>query len=454
MALKRTLGPWQFFSFAFGAIVGVGWIVLLGDWLQRGGPIGATLGFALGGVLMALIGLCYAEASGMMPVAGGEMNFGVEAWGKAVGFWGGWAVTLVYTAAAGYAASSLAWILDYLIPGIKGPALYSFRGTAIHAGSLAVAVATVALLTWVNLRGVRSSSRFQDWLTYSKIVIALVFIGAGFIGGNTANLQPIFNTDGGRTAMGGMISVMAIVPWFLGGFNIVPQIMEERAEGTSIALVGRVTVAAILVGAVFYCLVILSGAMAMPWRELVTTELPAAAAFRQAFNSEWLARLVLLTGLFGVATVGNGSVVAASRMLFSMSRASMIGPRFAETSATSGVPDRAIIFTGIIAAALTLLGRQGIGPVVAVGAIGMSVGYLITSAAVYVLRRRSPERDRPYRIPFGGAVSLVAAVGSAALIVAALYDPYAGAGHKFPLEWGILVFWILLGAALYARRRT
>lgn len=453
MALKPTLGPWQFFSYSFGCIVGVGWIVLLGNWLERGGPVGAAIGFAVGGVLMALIGLCYAEAAGMLPVAGGEMAFGLEGWGKGMGFLGGWMVVLIYSAAAGYCASSLAWILDYLVPGIKGPALYTFRGSDIHLGSLAAALGTVLILTWVNLRGVKSSSRFQDWLTYGKIAIALIFISAGILGGSTANLQPLFNTGGGRTPLGGVISVMAIVPWFLGGFNIMPQVMEERAEGTSIALIGRVTVAAILAGALYYCLVIISGSMAMPWKEMLTRELPAAAAFKQAFNSEWLARMVLVTGLFGVATVGNGAVVAASRVLFSMSRASLLGPTFGVTSTEAGVPARAILFVGFIAGLGTLLGRQGISPVVAVGAICMSIGYLITSAMVWKLRRTQPGRDRPYRIPMGGAVSLVAAIGSAALIVAALYDPYANAGHKFPLEWGILVFWIVLGVVLYLRQR-
>ncbi|HEX9892858.1 MAG TPA: hypothetical protein VGA78_02995, partial [Gemmatimonadales bacterium] len=69
--LRPALGPWQFFSFAFGSIVGVGWVVLLGDWLQRGGPVGAILGFAIGGGLMVLIGLCYGEAATMFPVSGG-----------------------------------------------------------------------------------------------------------------------------------------------------------------------------------------------------------------------------------------------------------------------------------------------------------------------------------------------------------------------------------------------
>jgi len=107
MALKRTLGPWQYFSFSFGTVVGVGWIVLLGDWLQRGGPAGAIIGFAVGGLLMALIGLCYAEASGMFPVSGGEMAFALEGFGKRAGFGTGWALVLVFIAAAAIAAAPL-----------------------------------------------------------------------------------------------------------------------------------------------------------------------------------------------------------------------------------------------------------------------------------------------------------------------------------------------------------
>jgi len=212
-------------------------------------------------------------------------------------------------------------------------------------------------------------------------------------------------------------------------------------------------VAAILAGALYYCLVIISGSMAMPWKEMLTRELPAAAAFKQAFNSEWLARLVLVTGLFGVATVGNGAVVAASRVLFSMSRARLLGPTFGVTTTETAVPARAILFVGFIAGLGTLLGRQGISPVVAVGAICMSIGYLITSAMVWKLRRTQPDRERPYRIPMGGLVSLVAAVASALLILAALYDPYASAGKRIPLEWMILAVWGALGFGLFTRQK-
>ena len=453
-ALKKTLGPWQYFSFSFGTVVGVGGIVLLGDWLQRGGPAGAIIGFALGGLMMALIGLCYAEASGMFPVSGGEMAFALEGFGRRAGFATGWALVLVFIAAAAYCGSSLAWILDYLIPGIRGPALYSFRGSEIHAGSLAVALGAIGVFTWVNLRGVQSSGRFQDWFTYSKILIALVFIVAGVAGGSADNLQPLFSTVDGRTPIGGILAVLALVPWFLGGFNAVPQVMEERAEGVSLKVLGRVIVGSILAGALFYCLVIFSGSMPMPWTELVTKELPAAAAFRASFNSEWLARLVLITGIFGVSTVGNGSVVAASRTLFAMSRAGLIGPGLSQTDPVSGAPARATIFVGLVAALGAMLGRQGIAPIVAVGAIGMSLGYLVTSATVLKFRRIEPDRPRPYKIPLGTLVALVATLASTLLILAALRDPWVTAAGKVPLEWMVMGAWAVIGIGFYARRKV
>jgi amino acid transporter len=448
-SLKRALGPWQFFSFAFGSIVGVGWVVFLGDWLNRGGPVGAILGFGVGAALMALIGLCYAEALTMFPVSGGEVPFAFEAFGVGPAYAVGWALIMTYIGAVAYVASSMAWILDYLVPGIQGPALYAFRGTDIHLGSLLIALLTVAWLTWLNSRGVRSSGRFQDVLTYSKILVAVVFMAAGIFGGSVGNLEPLFSTANQRTAVGGVLAVMAVVPWFLGGFNTIPQVMEEKAERTSLRLVGRITVLSIGAGALFYCLVILSASMALPWRELVARELPAATAFRQAFGSELLARVVLLTGLLGIATVGNGTFVAATRLLFALSRASLLAPGFGRTHPVTGAPDRAILFTGLVAALGTLLGRQGIGPIVAVGAVGLSFGYFLTSAAVLRLRFTAPDQPRPYRVRMGVPVAAAATVGSLGLMAAALRDHWTGAGGRFPFEWMLLGAWAGIGLVLW-----
>lgn len=447
--LRQSLGLSQYFSLSFGSIVGVGWIVLLGQWLQAGGPLGAIIGFGLGGAMMGLIGLCYAEAAGMYPVSGGEMAYGYAAFGPGAGFVAGWALVLMYIGAVSYVCLSMAWIVDVLVPGLRGPALYAILGGTIHLGSLLVAATTLATFVFVNARGVRSAGRFQDVFTYTKIGIALIFLAAGLIGGSTANLQPLFQTAGGRTPAGSVLAVLAIVPWFFGGFNGISQAMEERSPDTSLRLVGRVTVLTILAAALFYCLAILSASMTMPWQQLVTREIPAATTFREAFGSPLLERLVLLTGLFGVATVGNAVFLCGTRVLFAMGRGGLASPWLASTHPVTRVPDHALAVVSVLAALGLLAGREGIGPIVSVGAVCFAVAYLITSAAMMRLRRTAPEHPRPYRMPLGRLVAPAASLGSLGLLVASLWGPWSSARGRVPTEWLVLALWIVAGAALW-----
>ncbi|MEZ4587264.1 MAG: amino acid permease [Gemmatimonadales bacterium] len=115
--LKKTLGGVQFFSIGFGTIVGVGWIVYLGPWFEQAGPVGTAVAFLIGGLLMAVIGLCYAELATMFPVAGAEAAYGYAAFGGPVGFAVGWSLVLMLIAVIPYVSVSLAWILDVLFPG-------------------------------------------------------------------------------------------------------------------------------------------------------------------------------------------------------------------------------------------------------------------------------------------------------------------------------------------------
>ena len=94
----------------------------------------------------------------------------------------------------------------------------------------------------------------------------------------------------------------------------------------------------------------------------------------------------------------------------------------------------------------------GGGDGLAVGAIGMSLGYLVTSATVLKFRRAEPDRARPYKMPMGNVVALVATLGSTALILAALRDPWVSSGGKVPLEWMLMAAWAVVGFIFYSRR--
>jgi len=451
--LQRTVGAGQYFTLAFGTIVGVGWIVVLGSWLDHAGPFGAIVAFALGGAIIMLVGLCYGELAAMFPVSGGEFAYAYEIFGLRSAFVVGWALLLNYMAAVAYVSLSAAWIVDALVPGIRGPALYTFRGGEVRLGSLIVASTVTAGLTIINYRGVKSATRLQDWLTYGKIVIALVFLTAGFVAGSAANLEPPFKVDASGSIIPGILGVLVVTPWFYGGFNTVPQAMEERSTGVSLQSVGRMILLSIGVGIAFYCLVILSASMVVPWKELVAMDLPAATAFQVAFRSSFLAKVVLLSGLFGVITVGNGTAFAGTRLLFALSRAQIITPRFAAVHPRFGSPHRAVLFVGGIAAIALLLGRNGILPIISVGGTCLSLGYATVCLGTLRLRRKDPARHRPFGVPGGAVTAAVASVSAVALLGLSLYEPVA-ANKGIPLELWTLIAWAAIGLGVWAAARS
>lgn len=71
-----------FFSFAFGSMIGVGWVTGIGSWFVSAGPLGAIVAFGLAAIFMSLIGLCYAEVTSAIPVAGGEVAYAYKAFGS------------------------------------------------------------------------------------------------------------------------------------------------------------------------------------------------------------------------------------------------------------------------------------------------------------------------------------------------------------------------------------
>jgi amino acid transporter len=193
--------------------------------------------------------------------------------------------------------------------------------------------------------------------------------------------------------------------------------------------------------------------MAGPWQQITTQELPAAAAFRLAFDSELLARVVLVTGLFGIGTVGNACSIAVTRLLYSLSRSRWITPVFTRLHATRGSPVPAIVFATTFSLLGCFLGRAGLAPIVNVGSAVAAVAYLIASLSVIRLRRIDPARARPYRMPGGVPLAVVAALGSGFLTLSSFRQHWVDARGAFPLEWAILLVWAAIGLGLYRQAR-
>lgn len=74
----KVLGAWDILVIAFGAMIGWGWVVSSGSWIQKGGVVGASIAFAIGGVMIFFIGLTYAELTAAMPQCGGRARLQLQ----------------------------------------------------------------------------------------------------------------------------------------------------------------------------------------------------------------------------------------------------------------------------------------------------------------------------------------------------------------------------------------
>ena len=451
--LKGELSTRQIFSLGFGTIIGVGWVIVLGEWLGQAGPVGAAGAFLAGGLLMVMVGLCYAEMASLIPASGGEVAYTYEVFGAGPCFAVGWLLLLVWVATTTFEAISVGWIASALVPASEGPALYWSLGAPVHLGSLLLGLGGMLLLTLLNYRGAKEAARFQEILTLILIVAAAGFVAAGIGWGSVTHLRPFFGENVSGSALTGMLAVFVAAPFWLGGFSVIPQVMEERAPGTSSRLAARMIVLSIALAAAFYALVILSAAMTTPWRDLLDLELPAAGAFQIAVDSPVMAKVVLGVALLGLITTWNAVFIAGSRVLFALGRARLLPAWFSRVHPVHGTPATAVVFIGVLGSVGIFLGRNAIVPIVNVGAVGMCVAYLVTCLGVVQMRRRRPGQSSPYRVPGGSVTALAAAAACLVLLGIAFVRPYTSGESVFPLEWIYLAVWGGLGLILWVTAR-
>jgi amino acid transporter len=285
------------------------------------------------------------------------------------------------------------------------------------------------------------------------LILSLVFIFAGLFWGNTSNLKPLFSESHTGPVLGGIFAVFVMMPFFFGGFNVIPQVMEEKSPGTSLRLAGKVILLSICAAAAFYLLVILSSSMATPWKRLLTMELPAAGAFEAAFRSGLMARVVLLAGLCGIITTWNTVFVSSSRIIFSLGRGRIIPPVFGKVHPVFGSPYVSVVFVGIIGSLGIFLGRSAIVTIINVSGACFGISFLLICFGVVKLKRSKPFQHRPFRVPGGLPTAVFGVVSSCFILFLALYQPYIRSEGSLPVEWAILLGWGLIGVLFWMLAR-
>lgn len=451
--LARAMTLKNYVALGLGSIIGVGWVVVAGDWLVRGGPLGAILGFILGGLMLTIIGLSYAELTPAIPVAGGEVAFAFKAFGSGLSFLTGWFLSFAYIALCPFEAVAMGWLVEYLVPGLKSKPLYSVGSYPVSLLSIVTGIALSLFIIILNYRGVKNSARFQTMATILIFVCVGAFVLIALLRGDFSNMHPLFVGKGTRTAVPvSIIAILAIVPFFYSGFDTIPQGAEESAKSLNPKDLGKAVIVSIIIAAIFYAVVILALSICMPWQKTIAYEMPTATAFQAAFGYAWAAKLVLLAALFGLITSFNGFFIAATRVLFATGRGGLLSGWFGDVSAKYKTPKNAILFVGMITLIGPFIGRSSLLPIVNAASLAFISGWFITCLSTIRLRKTAPDMRRPYKVRNKAILHLGAII--AGIIIFLMLFPGTPAQLRWPLEYLIPGTWLLMGYAGYRWQKS
>lgn len=442
--LARQLRATDYFTLGWGTMVGVGWLVIMDDWLLRGGALGALLGFVIGGALLLPIGWVYGKLVVAMPDAAGEIAYTSAVFSRRISFATGWMMTLAYFIVCPWEAVAVGRIAGYIIPGLDSMELYRIAGRPVYLPHLIIGLPLTALLTLLNYRGIRLSATFQNWTSFGTLALFVVFVALGVSHGSQANIQPLFT----HTPLISILLVIQIVPYFMTGFESVGKAAEEASPNFRSQGFFRAIWMAIFIGILFYASIVAAVAFVAPWRQLTGEKFMTAVAFQRALGSRWIVQIILAAALLSLFKCFNGNFVAASRLLFALGRRGMVDSRVGIIHPRYRTPSAAVLCVGLATAACMLLGDAILVPITEVGSVACAIGWSATCASCLALARFQPEV-----MMLSAAERAVAWFGLAVGIAMALMKliPLIP-GHFTIYEWLALGVWIALGAISNRRK--
>jgi APA family basic amino acid/polyamine antiporter len=437
--LARQLRATDYFTLGWGTMVGVGWLVIMDDWLLRGGALGALLGFVIGGALLLPIGWVYGRWVVAMPDAAGEIAYTSAVFARPVSFATGWMMTLAYFIVCPWEAVAVGRIAGYIVPRLDSIELYRIAGRPVFLPHLVIGLALTALLTLLNYRGIRFSATFQNWTSFGTLALFIVFVALGVSRGSPANIRPLFT----HTPWISILLVIQIVPYFMTGFESVGKAAEEASPDFRTRGFFRAIWMAIFSGILFYASIVAAVAFVAPWRRLTGERFMTAVAFQQALGSRWIVQIILAAALLSLFKCFNGNFVAASRLLFALGRRGMVDSRAGAIHARYQTPSAAVLCVGLATAACMLLGDSILVPVTEVGSVACAIGWSATCASCLALTRVRPDVMMLSAVERGVAWFGLAVGIAMALMKVIPFVP----GHFTVNEWMALGIWMALGVA-------
>jgi basic amino acid/polyamine antiporter, APA family len=486
----RAIGLFDGTMIVVGSMIGSGIFIVAADIArQTGSPGGLLLTWILTGILTIAAALSYGELAALFPHAGGQYVYLREAFSPLWGFLYGWTLFLVIqTGTIAAVAIGFSRYLGVLFPAISAntwiiaPINFSSRFAISLSVQQLVAVLMIIFLTYLNTRGVQLGKWIQNIFTSAKmlsllgVIFLCIFVArnATAIAANFTHLWAIHNanviepgadvlkailpTTTAARGWYGLLLALAVAQvgslfsadaWNNIGFTAA-EVKNPRRDVALSMVFGTVIVITL------YCLANLAYLCALPLEQIQTAkdDRVATAALSAIFGAKGalMMAVAIIISTFGC---NNGLILAGSRVAYAMARDGLFFKATGKLN-DKGVPGTALVYQGIWIVILILLrtrkpdGTYGnlYSNLLDYVVFAALLFYVLTIAGIFVLRRKKPDADRPYKAfgyPFLPLLYILAASGIMGVIL--LYKTSTAGGGMVIVLLGVPVYW------LWRRRR-
>lgn len=443
-SFHRSLSLLDATLLVIGSMIGSGIFIVGADMTRNVGSAGWLIAvWVITGIMTITAAVSYGELSGMYPKAGGQYVYLKEAYNPLTGFLYGWSFfAVIQTATIAAVAIAFAKFSGYFFPVLNltnENILFSLGPVTVYPAHL-VAIGVIALLTYINSRGVKEGKVIQLVFTLSKMLALFGLVVFGFIlvdhsffaenwatGFNAAQDMGVRNDAGqlipsgwkdisGAALMGAIAAAMVGSVFSSDAWNNVTFVAGEvknpqRNIGLSLFLGTLVVTLLYITTNLMYLNVLPLEHVAFPEEDRL-----AVAAANQVFgdNGKFAIAALIMISTFGC---NNGLILAGARVYYTMSKDGLFFSK-AGTLNKNGVPQWALWAQFVVASLLCLSGRYG--DLLDMISFVVVIFYVLTIAGIFILRKKKPDAERPYKAfgyPLLPALYIVMGVSFCSLLI-------------------------------------
>jgi basic amino acid/polyamine antiporter, APA family len=441
VTLSRNLSMFSITMIGVGGMIGAGIFVLTGTAANVAGPA-VILTFLLNGIVTMFTALAYAELGSAFPEAGGGYLWVKEGLGGTNGFLAGWMSWFAHAVAGSlYALAFGRFMTEFFV--MLGLPMF---GLTVDQLSLVFMVLIVVLFTYINFQGVSETGSIGNIITMIKIVILLLFVVFGMAAMfGTPNWDARFTADFMPNGIMGVFTAMGLTFVAFEGYEIISQSGEEAIDPKR--NIPRAIFLAIGIAVTIYILVGITaiGAVNPPNGQpayLYLGEQKEIAVIEVAGQTfPWgIGRIVLLiSGIVSTMSALNATTYSSSRVSFAMGRDHNLPAFFSKIDVKKHTPIWAIIASSLL---MIIMGLSlPIDDVAAAADIMFLLLFLQVNVTLMTLRKKMPELDRGFRVPWVPLIPVVAIILNAGLAV--FLFTFSAVG------WYFVIGWLVIGIISY-----